>query len=103
MAVIAFSKNKAAELANGMITIRNCTCGKVMFSQVCVKNYVHRGKGRCSPSQTDTSPGQTPPPPTAIAADGTHPTGMHSCLNILILGDSEADQSAFRLIVAEYH
>ena len=23
---------------------------------------------------------QTPPPPTATAADGTHPTGMHSCL-----------------------
>ena len=58
-----------------------------MFSQVCIKNYVHRGKGRCSPSKTDTSPGQTaPPPPTAIAADGTHSTGMYSCLNILILG-----------------
>ena len=27
------------------------------------------------------SPGQTPPPPeTATAADGTHPTGMYSCL-----------------------
>ena len=30
-----------------------------------------------------TIPVQTPPPPppeTATAADGTHPTGMHSCL-----------------------
>ena len=24
--------------------------------------------------------GQTPPQQTATAADGTHPTGMHSCL-----------------------
>ena len=28
-------------------------------------------------------PGQTPPPQqTANAADGTHPTGMHSCLKL---------------------
>ena len=25
--------------------------------------------------------GQTPPGETATAADGTHPTGMHSCFN----------------------
>ena len=31
-----------------------------------------------TPPQADT-PGQTPTP-TATAADGTHPTGMHSCL-----------------------
>ena len=41
--------------------------------------------GVCIPACTgaDTpwaeTPGQTPPP-TATAADGTHPTGMHSCL-----------------------
>ena len=29
--------------------------------------------------QADTRPGQTPPPPKDTAADGTHPTGMHSC------------------------
>ena len=34
------------------------SCGKVMFSQVCVL-------------------GRHPPP----GADGTHPTGMHSCFN----------------------
>ena len=33
------------------------------------------------PPRGKTPPGQTPPPPqeTATAADGTHPTGMHSC------------------------
>ena len=31
-------------------------------------------------AQADTAPGRHPPPPTATAADGTHPTGMHSCL-----------------------
>ena len=58
------------------------SCGKVMFSQACVKNSVHRGV--CILACT----GQIPPtqymlgymPPAATAVDGTHPTGMHSCL-----------------------
>ena len=37
-----------------------------MFSQACVKNSVHRGGGACVAGETTT------------AADGTHPTGMHS-------------------------
>ena len=64
-----------------------------MFSQACVKNSVHRGGGvHTPPGQTshpraDTPPGQTPqtrqtpPQQMATAADGTHPTGMHSCLH----------------------
>ena len=73
-------------------TIRKRSCGEVMFSQVCVKNSVHRGcPARHPPGQTPPPPppsGQTPPSPfwqadsplqqTATAADGTHPTGMHS-------------------------
>ena len=65
-----------------------------MFSQACFKNSVHRGVlytlGRHSlgihptPGQTPPTPGQTPPPPqTVTAADGTHPTGMHSCTNLI--------------------
>ena len=71
------------------------SCGKVMFSEACVKNSVHKGAGGgvcpsvCwdTPGQIHTpSPlGQTPHwaniPPTATAADGTHPTGMHSCFS----------------------
>ena len=35
------------------------------------------------PSQTPPSPGQTPAPhQTATVADDTHPTGMHSCLQL---------------------
>ena len=30
--------------------------------------------------------GDTPPPQTATVADGTHPTGMHSCLNCTCKG-----------------
>ena len=30
-----------------IITVRNSSCGKVMFSQACVKNSVHRGEGGC--------------------------------------------------------
>ena len=40
-----------------------------MFSQMCVKNTVQRGV--CVGGMAGE---------TANAADGTHPTGMHSCL-----------------------
>ena len=65
-----------------VVTIRKQSCGKVMFSQASVKNYVHGGEvstppGRHPPEQTP--PVQIPPQQTAAAADGTHPTGMHSC------------------------
>ena len=52
-----------------IVTIRDNSCGKVMFSQV----SVHRG---CTP----------PALQTATAADGTHPTGMHSCVKIISTG-----------------
>ena len=43
--------------------------------------------GRHPPARhppVQTPPGQTPPPPQkmAIAADGMHPTGMHSCFSM---------------------
>ena len=47
-----------------VITVRNSSCGKVMFSQACVTNSVHRG--RCTP------PGHTPldtPPDTHTPLD----------------------------------
>ena len=91
-----------------IITVRNSSCGKVMFSQVSV---CPQG-GRCTPLwQTDPSwksdtpwadtpwqadtplagrppwAGRHPPQQTATAADGTHPTGMHSCLSTLISGN----------------
>ena len=40
-----------------IITVRNSSCGKVMFSQACVKNSVHSG-GVCR----QTTHGQTSPP-----------------------------------------
>ena len=54
-----------------IITVR---CGKVMFSQACAKNSVHRGSGVHPPGRHPS-----PTPETATAAGGTHPTGMHSC------------------------
>ena len=69
--------------------------GKVIFSQACVKNSVHRGVGLvpriCSggvpgPRGGAWSGGVPGPggclvetPPTATATGGTHPTGMHFC------------------------
>ena len=62
--------------------------GKVMFSQASVilftGGYPSMYWGRHPPRQTPppcadaTPPGRHPP--TATAADGTHPTGLHSCL-----------------------
>ena len=42
------------------ITVRKRRCGKVMFSQVCANNSVHR-EGRCTPPR-QTPPGLTPSP-----------------------------------------
>ena len=102
------------------VTVRKRSCGKVMFSQACVKNSVHRGDvcQTHTPPRADTpwidAPrqkplgrhplgrhphGQTPQtgrhPPfrgrhpshqqTATAADGMHPTGMHSCVFLILL------------------
>ena len=41
----------------------------------------HGGGGGCLPQcMLRSTPGQTPSPPqTVTAADGTHPTGIHSC------------------------
>ena len=65
-----------------LITIPKRSCGKVMFSQACVKNSVHRGVhplGRQPPGQTPPLGRHPLPRQTATAANGTHPTGMHSC------------------------
>ena len=54
--------------------------GKVMFLHVSVILFT-LGSGRQTPPPADKHPRQadTPSPWTATAADGTHPTGMHSC------------------------
>ena len=62
-----------------VITVHNSSCGKVMFSQACVKNSVHRvGGGVSAPLHAgihtlprQTLPGQTPAP-------GQTPPGRHT-------------------------
>ena len=69
----------------------NSSCGKVMFSQAsvilstggCLAD-TPLGRQAPPPGQTSPPPGRHPPgrhlpQETANAADGTHPTGMHSC------------------------
>ena len=71
------------------------SCGKVMFLHLsvilstggCV--YPSKHLGRLTPGQTpqvdtpraDTPQTDTHPQQMATVADGTHPTGMHSCFN----------------------
>ena len=54
-----------------------------VFTPVC-QSFCSAGGGGCLPQcmlgYTNT-PGQTPPQQTATAADGTYPTGMHSCFS----------------------
>ena len=46
-----------------------------VFTSVC-QEFCPQGEGGVHHLWADT-----PPPPTATAVDGTHPTGMHSCSN----------------------
>ena len=72
-------------------------CDKVMFSHLSVILFTdipQQTPPRQTPPQADMPlgrhpqadtplgrpPGRHPPPETVIAADGTHPTGMHSCI-----------------------
>ena len=84
-----------SEVQPDIFTVRKRICGKVMFSQACVKNSVYRGclpdtpppARHPPPRQTpllgrhpqDTHTPQVNTPQTATAAYGTHPTGMHTC------------------------
>ena len=82
------------------------SCGKVMCSQASV--ILPTGGGVCGrPPRTDTPPcpvhagihthtlpsacWDTRPYPAASSADGTHPTGMHSCFQIRIQGFVSAE------------
>ena len=79
-------------LASILVTTRNSSCGEVMFSQACVKNSVHGGGvSQHSFGQSHSPLGRHPtfpsPPSTtgySQQADGTHPTGMHSCFLIYL-------------------
>ena len=104
------SLNKESVLQVLIITVRN-EVAKVMFSQVCVcppggclvlggawsrgvpgpggllwegdvcsGGSLVQGRGVCIPSCTEADT----PQQMTTAADGTHPTGMHSCLDRLL-------------------
>ena len=69
-----------------LITVRNISCN--VFTSVCQEFCPQGGRvhtplwadlGRHPPRQTPHST-VTTSPKMATAADGTHPTGMHSCL-----------------------
>ena len=56
-----------------VVTVRKRSCGKIMLSQVCVKNSVHRGG--CTPSRQTPLPLGRHPPPTDTP--GQTPLGRH--------------------------
>ena len=67
------------------------SCDKVIFSQASVilstegEVSAPAHAGIHTPPLGRHTPGQTSPPPVATAADGTHPTGMHSCYKLRLV------------------
>ena len=66
------------------------SCNKVMFLHLSVSHSVHGGGGVWQTTPWADTPTLNPvhagihaPLPAATAADGTHPTGMLSCLLII--------------------
>ena len=66
-----------------IITVPKRSCGKVMFFTRDCQEFCPKGGGVNPPGQTP--PVDTPPNQSATTADGTHPTGMHSCFNLQVL------------------
>ena len=69
---------------------RNSSCGKVMISQACIISSVHKGGGMHGGGACvvvgkawggHAWQGVCMAGETVTTAEGTHPTGMHSCLN----------------------
>ena len=76
---------------NGIFTVRNEVAAKVMFLHLSVILSTGGVSGRPpgqTPPWTDIprvdSPQADIPRQTATAADGTHPTGMHSCMTLFL-------------------
>ena len=85
LVTVSFFQKIASCSLNSVVTIHKRSCGKVMFSQACVKNSVRRGRGGVHPplgSLPKCMLGYTPPrnqrktPPGAdTPREHTHPTG----------------------------
>ena len=78
-----------ANATNQQLPLANEVWGKVMFLHLSVSHSVH-GKGYLPLGLRGVHPtGHTHPPMVelAIEADGTHPTGMHSCFYIILICD----------------
>ena len=72
-----------------------------MFLHLSVSHSVHMGGAVSTSVHAGIDiPRQTPPP----AADGTHPTGMHSCLveNFTFFGNKEFKSKRLVLEIAGY-
>ena len=72
-----FAKILQNYVVQQIFTVGNSSCGKVMFSQVCVKNSVHSGGGGCIPACTGRGVGVVyPSMHWAGGLCGRHPPGQ---------------------------
>ena len=104
-----------------IFTARKRSCGEVIFLHLSVILFTG---GVCipacsegvytpwthTPTQDTHTPGRNPsrqtppwadtPPQTATEADGTHPTGMHSCYGMIL---SKASVKSINMLYQAYH
>ena len=76
-----FSLKPTKQFRLTYFTIRNSSCGKVLFSQASVilsTRGVYTPPAKHTPLGRHPRQADTPLPQTATAADRAHPTGMHS-------------------------
>ena len=66
-----------------VIIVRNSSCGKVMFSQACVKNSVHRGGGVHPLGRHPLADTDTPPPSLDGHCSGRYASYLNAFLYYL--------------------
>ena len=66
----------ANEVWGKVICLQACVCPR---GDACSRGVPGTGGAWSGGCMVPGVPGGDPPPPTATAAGGTHPTGMHSC------------------------
>ena len=103
--LLKFNKRKLLQISNKLkssiivfseqidiVSVRKRSCGKVMFLHLSVILFTG---GRCTSLRH-------PPPETTTAADGTHPTGMHSYYEkFQAISDHGEKRQIFRILFLE--
>ena len=79
-------------IMRSLFTVRNSSCGKVIFTGVCLSVHITQEEEQTPPGRHPL--GRHPLPKWATVADGTHLTGMHSSFNFML--ENTISEAVFR-------